>query len=94
MIYVDELLPCIPNTQWRHCVSCHLFADDLEELHMFAQRLGLKREWFQSQGRFLHYDITANKRRLAIKLGARPVNRNFMAQRIRAVKQAAEPEAK
>lgn len=47
----------------------HLFASDLAELHAFARRLGLRREWFQGTG-FPHYDLTANKRRQAIERGA------------------------
>lgn len=51
------------NDQW-----CHLFADkaDCPELHAFAQRLGLKRDWFQGD----HYDIVPTKRAMAIRLGA------------------------
>lgn len=55
------------NDQW-----CHLFADktDCPELHAFAQRLGLKREWFQKD----HYDIVPTKRAKAIQLGAIELN--------------------
>lgn len=49
--------------------SCHLSADSTEELHEFATRLGLKRAWFQG-GRMPHYDLTPNKRRQAVQLGA------------------------
>jgi hypothetical protein len=51
----------------------HLQADDVDELHAFAARLGLKRAWFQSRpGRpeMDHYDCTRSKRELALKLGA------------------------
>lgn len=51
----------------------HLQADDVDELHAFAARLGLKRSWFQSRpGRpeMDHYDCTKSKRALALKLGA------------------------
>jgi hypothetical protein len=53
----------------------HLQADDVEELHAFAERLGLRRAWFQSKpGRpwHDHYDLTAGARDRAIVLGARP----------------------
>jgi len=37
----------------------HLAVDGLqEELHRFAQSVGLKREWFQDQPDHPHYDIT------------------------------------
>jgi hypothetical protein len=32
----------------------------------------LKREWFQEREKLPHYDLTRNKRREAIKLGAIP----------------------
>jgi hypothetical protein len=51
----------------------HLQADDVDDLHAFAAKLGLKRAWFQSrQGRpeMDHYDCTRGKRELALKLGA------------------------
>lgn len=50
--------------------SCHLFADSDEELHEFAARLGMKREWFQSHRVANHYDLTPARRRTAVKLGA------------------------
>lgn len=57
--------------------ASHLFADSVEELHDFAGRIGLKREWFQNHQRLPHYDITANKRRQAIKNGAIEVDGKF-----------------
>jgi hypothetical protein len=49
----------------------HLGADSFEELHEFAQKIGLKREWFQANHRYKHYDIvTESKRRRAVKAGA------------------------
>jgi hypothetical protein len=58
-----------PSGRW-----CHLNADAEEELHAFAARLGLKRDWYQP-GRRLgpdgtvafdpylsHYDIVPSKR--------------------------------
>ena len=52
----------------------HLFSDNEQELHDFASRLGLKREWFQNKARFPHYDIVESKRKLALKLGAQEVD--------------------
>lgn len=52
---------------------CHMVADeaDCEELHAFAGKLGLKREWFQGD----HYDLTPVKRVLAVRMGAVEVDR-------------------
>lgn len=49
----------------------HLFGTDLEELHQFAEDIGLKREWFQTgRSGFPHYDLTKNKRRQALNQDA------------------------
>jgi len=51
--------------------ACHLTTDgDLEQLHDFAERLGLKRAWFQPHPLHPHYDLTATKRLKALALGA------------------------
>ena len=74
MIYVDKLFNATPRTaqarshgtQW-----CHMSCDgDLEELHRFAERLGLRRSYFQPHRLLPHYDLTPSKRALAVKLGA------------------------
>ena len=65
-VYVDAAIH-----PWRGKMWCHLFSEDLEELHTFAARLGLNRSWFQvSQSGFPHYDITQNKRNQALDMGA------------------------
>lgn len=51
--------------------SCHMSCDgDLEELHRFAQSIGLRREWFQNHRSLPHYDLTPNKRAQALRAGA------------------------
>lgn len=52
----------------------HMIADDLEELHEMARKLGLKRSWFQDKPGRPHYDISWGKRERAIALGAKPVS--------------------
>ena len=45
--------------------------DDIEELHAFAARIGLRRAWFQDKPwPRAHYDVTDSKRRQAIAAGA------------------------
>jgi hypothetical protein len=62
------------NRNWRWNTVTHLFADDLNELHAFAARIGLKRSWFQvgrsMRGPFAHYDLTPGKYRRALAAGA------------------------
>jgi hypothetical protein len=67
-VYVDE-----PVWEWRGRRWCHLLADDEEELHAFAARLGLRRAWFQTTpGRPWkdHYDLPEAVRLRAVELGA------------------------
>lgn len=62
---------------------CHLFDDDsnLTALNTFAGVIGLERRWLQmDSGRLPHYDLTKNKRRLAIQHGAIPVKNRFVAE--------------
>jgi hypothetical protein len=65
-VYVDALM----NHGWilrgHRVESCHMMADTEEELHLFAERLGMKRSWLHRD----HYDLVASKRKKAIELGA------------------------
>jgi len=45
---------------------CHLVADTSNELHAFAERLGLKRAWYRNG----HYNLTPSKRAQAVAAGA------------------------
>lgn len=65
-IYVDYY----PGKGWgKWQGGGHLLTSDIEELHTFAKKLGLRHEWFQDKT-FPHYDLVASKRRKAIELGA------------------------
>jgi hypothetical protein len=58
-----------PVRYW-HCRCGHLVSDcSLEELHEFAESLGLKREWFQAKS-IPHYDLTGEVYELALRCGA------------------------
>jgi hypothetical protein len=55
----------------------HLLADTDEELHAFAVRMGMKREWFQHRSHRphqAHYDVPERSRGRALALGAVPVS--------------------
>ena len=82
-IYVDTLMPCLRNPKWRYNYSCHLFADNIDDLHIFAESLGLKKAWFQDDYRLPHYDLTKSKRIQAVKMGASEVSIKFTARRMR-----------
>lgn len=75
-IYVDNF--GVPATVGRHTSRwSHLITDsaDLEELHAFAARLGLRRSYFQGKDpKRPHYDVTASKRAQAVRLGAKEIS--------------------
>lgn len=72
MILVDGVTehaaPGLRYKQWSHMVS----TVSADELHQMADRLGLKRSWFQTDS-FNHYDIVPTKRAMAIRFGAHEV---------------------
>jgi hypothetical protein len=55
-----------------------LFVDTVDELHEFASRIGLKRQWAQLR-RVPHYDLTAAMSAKALRLGAVLVDRETEA---------------
>jgi hypothetical protein len=55
---------------------CHLWADTEAELHAFADKLGLERQWFQGD----HYDLTPWRRHRAVTLGAKEVPARELAR--------------
>ena len=83
-VYVDnEQIP------WRGRFWCHMVADTLSELHEFAEKLGLRRSWFQDHGRYWHYDITVNKKNQALKLGAVPGDKRIIVSLAKKLKEEA-----
>ncbi|MCC5947422.1 MAG: DUF4031 domain-containing protein [Nitriliruptoraceae bacterium] len=59
----------------------HLVSDrSYDELHAFADRLGLQRRWFQGD----HYDVPDTVRAQAIALGAEAVSAEELVRRLRA----------
>lgn len=89
-VYVDQLIETKPyrrseNERWNWLQSCHLMADTEEEMHAFAKQLGLKRAWFQNRHPnplLWHYDLTATKRRQALRLGAKELSPEQCAARL------------
>jgi hypothetical protein len=65
MIYVDDY-----EGKFGRMIMCHMMSDtSIEELHKFAEKIGMKRDWFQD-GSAPHYDLSKSKRVLAISKGA------------------------
>ena len=83
MIMVDEL------RRWPHarhrCFrqgSSHLTTDgSIEELHAFAEKIGMHRDWFQEHPLASHYDLSPARRVRAVKAGAVEVSAREQARR-------------
>lgn len=75
-VLVDPAVWPHRGRRWAHLVSDSSHA----ELHAFAERLGLRRAWFQGD----HYDVPAEIRDRAIALGAEPVSAAELVLRLRA----------
>lgn len=67
-VYVDRLIyyakSPLGSRKW-----CHMWADTEEELHAMAQRIGMRRSWYQEHGMLGHYDLVESKRAIAVKEG-------------------------
>lgn len=71
MIMVDELQKWPTALRIFQAGACHLTTDGpLDELHAFAARIGLRREWFQNHPLAPHYDLTVGRRARALAEGA------------------------
>lgn len=83
VILVDDLRGYA--TKLRQKRWCHMVSDvDEAELHAFAARIGLRREWFQSRpdkASAAHYDLTPPRRARALQLGAVAVTARELVRR-------------
>ena len=71
MVFVDQLTKTKASQDWQYGDSCHLTADSEEELHRFAvETLGMKREGARVVGWTTYYQLTRNKREMALRAGA------------------------
>ena len=82
MILVDNIQRYetrLPYKEWCHMVS----TENEDELHAFAERIGLRRAWAQLRPKSsaAHYDLTPSRRALAVKFGAVEVTSRELVQR-------------
>lgn len=66
-VYVDDV-----RHPYGRMVMCHLWADSLEELLAFADKIGVARKWLQQppKASWVHFDISLGKKALALSEGA------------------------
>ena len=82
-VYVDDAF-----WPWQGLKWCHLLADDIDELHQFAARLGIHRTSYQGPPKTSapHYDLTGFERKRAMALGARACSREEIVAVVRLVR--------
>jgi hypothetical protein len=87
-VYVDG-----ERNQFGRMVMCHMWADTAAELHAMAERIGMKRDWFQTPGSprhpasFPHYDLSLTRRAAAVKAGAVEMGRREGVESRRTIRQ-------
>ena len=79
-VYVDRA-----KNRYGRMIMCHMLADSLHELHAMADRIGIRRKWFQPTST-PHYDICQEKRRLALAHGALEADRRMVVKLIRQIR--------
>jgi hypothetical protein len=79
-VYIDQAI-----WDWHGLKWAHLLADDTDELHRFAARLGIHRTSYQGPPKtsIPHYDLTGFERRRAIAAGAIACSREEIVAVIR-----------
>jgi hypothetical protein len=93
-VYVDHAFAVGDWGRWSD--GGHMQADTLDELHTFAARMGMRREWFQTKPERPendHYDLTGPARQLAIRLGAVTEDRRSGTRRRQAIRRARMPSS-
>ena len=80
--YVDTVRS-YPGAGLRFTEFCHLLADERDELHELAARIGMPRRFFQDHPWRWHYDLPAHLRVEAVRLGALEVDLAFVGALLR-----------
>lgn len=67
-VYVDDMYT-VPMGQLGRMKMSHMIADNDDEIHAMATKIGIARKWYQGD----HYDICLSMRSKAVALGAKEV---------------------
>lgn len=88
-VYLDKA-----RNRFGRMIMCHMIADTPEELHGMAEKIGLKRLWFQKKS-LPHYDVSLTRRQIALLQGAIECDRRTFAGHLRRLRQRVlrNPEA-
>jgi len=78
-VYVDDM-----RAPFGRMIMCHMIADTEEELHAMAEKIGMQRRWHQYPNTpKSHYDISLQKRALAVAHGAIEVTMKELGRKVR-----------
>ena len=77
-VYVDEA-----RNPYGRMVMCHMVADTLDELHTMAEKIGMRRAWFQNNPDHPHYDLSLSRRKLAVEYGAIEIDNRQLVELLR-----------
>ncbi len=83
-VFVDSIRRIFPRDKHARRYGqywCHMFADTEAELHEMAEKVGLKRAYFQNDN-VAHYDMTPPKRDQALRLGAVKMSTRVYLQKL------------
>jgi hypothetical protein len=69
-VYVDTM-----QAHFKGMLMCHMIADSEQELHAMAAVIGMQRKSYQRD----HYDISMERKQLAIERGAREIGMRELA---------------
>lgn len=66
-VYVDDV-----RHSYGRMIMCHMWADSPDELLAMADRIGVGRRWLQQppKASWVHFDISLNRKALALAAGA------------------------
>jgi Protein of unknown function (DUF4031) len=77
-VYVDDM-----EAEFGRMVMCHMIADTTDELLDMARKIGVRTKWIQNAGTYReHFDVCKSKRAAALSLGAIPLTRKQLAQKL------------
>ena len=80
-VYIDKA-----NLKFRNMIMCHMIADTEQELHDMALKIGMKKEWYQKNASFPHYDVCLMRKKVALSNGAIEVDRRTLVYKMREIR--------